>query len=69
VEAKVGRVYKHKKGGIYKVDYIAIYTEIEEKLVIYHKLQDADWLRKDDITWARPYDIFCDGRFEKLTGG
>lgn len=52
-----GEFYRHKKGGLYQVIEIATHTETLERYVIY---QD-----KDGHTWARPYDMFTDGRFEK----
>ena len=48
---EVNKIYKHFKGGIYKVIAIAKHTETEEELVVYVNLDN-------DKTWARPYDMF-----------
>ncbi|RJE47522.1 MULTISPECIES: DUF1653 domain-containing protein [unclassified Dehalobacter] len=42
--------YKHFKGGIYEVLFIAIHSETEEKLVIYKN--------SEGIIFARPYAMF-----------
>lgn len=47
-------IYKHYKGGTYKVMYIAKHTETEECLVVYRNLNSK---LKHDI-WARPLDMF-----------
>ncbi|HEV2917515.1 MAG TPA: DUF1653 domain-containing protein [Candidatus Babeliales bacterium] len=62
-EIKVGQVYKHYKGTLYKVLAIAIDTEsgiIDDpthvpdsaKRVIYYAIG------KEDIIWDRPYSMF-----------
>ena len=58
----IGKKYKHKKGGIYIVLTIAKHTETEEKLVIYTPTNERGCTQQIEI-WARPYDMFCDGRF------
>jgi len=66
MRAKVGKVYKHlKTGRFYKVLNIAIHTETEEDLVIYHQVH-FDKLGQPTRVWARPWNMFCDGRFEKV---
>ena len=50
---KVGKKYKHFKGGIYKVIAIAKHTETEEDLVIYINISNGK-------IWARPYEMFND---------
>ena len=51
----IGRLYKHFKGGYYRVLMVAKNTETGEDLVIYKNINDSQ-------IWARPYDIF----FEKV---
>ena len=54
-------IYKHKKGKLYKVLYIAKHSETLEDFVIYKALYD------DCKIWARPLSIFLDkGRFELI---
>lgn len=48
----VGKIYKHFKGGIYKVIAIGFDTEIDNRrLVVYESLYD-------DKVWVRPYEMF-----------
>ena len=56
-EVVEGGLYRHYKGGIYKVLHIATHTESSDELVIY---QDENKER----TWARPKTMFMDGRFQ-----
>jgi len=46
---EVGKKYRHFKGDIMQVLYIAKHTESEELLVIYEH---------NNVIWARPYDMF-----------
>ena len=58
-EVVEGGIYRHYKGGIYKVLCIAAHTENNDELVIY----------KDEVKrkiWARPKAMFMDGRFQPL---
>ena len=52
MEIKIGGTYRHYKGNLYKVLYIATHTETEEKLVVYQDLSD------ETKVWARPLDMW-----------
>lgn len=55
-----GMLYRHKKGGRYRVMDIAKHSETLEDMVIYLSLDYG-------TLWARPQDIFEEpGRFELL---
>lgn len=49
--ALIGRYFRHYKGATYKVLNIATHTETNEKLVIYHNINDKN-------IWARPLEDF-----------
>ena len=49
----VDGLYRHFKGGIYRVMGVATHTETQERLVLYYDTQGTD-----NRTWARPYDEF-----------
>lgn len=53
-EIKIGRYYKHFKGGVYLVKGIATHTETEEKMVVYQAQYD------DYRLFVRPYSMFVD---------
>ena len=64
---KIGGLYRHYKGGLYRVIEIVKHTETEEVLVTYRLLYGHNM-----TTWARPIAMFCgrvDGkpRFEEVT--
>lgn len=57
-------LYRHFKGGIYRVLSIAYHSETREKLVIYQLIKFSKdiepstvWYKEGDI-FARPYDMF-----------
>lgn len=45
-------IYRHYKGGIYKVIAIAMHTETREEMVVYRSLDDERQL------WVRPLEMF-----------
>lgn len=45
-------IYKHYKGGLYKVISIAKHTETKEDMVVYKSVNDEHQL------WVRPLEIF-----------
>ena len=47
----VGALYRHFKGGIYRVNDIATHTETGETLVIYINMETRQ-------VYARPFDMF-----------
>ena len=57
-EIKVNTTYRHFKGNVYKVLYIANNSEVQnedgsfEKLVVYQSNHDGQ-------VWVRPYDMFA----------
>lgn len=54
--------YRHKKGNIYEVLFVAKHTETHEDLVIYKDVNDEQKI------WARPVNMFLDkGRFAKIS--
>ena len=53
-DVKVGGIYKHFKGNLYKVLNVAVHSETEEEMVVYMKLYD------DYSVWVRPYTMFID---------
>lgn len=55
---KIGDIVEHRKGGIYQIIEFAKHTETEEILVIYKSVTDGR-------IWARPLEMFIDGRFKK----
>lgn len=54
-ELKYPAIYKHFKGGIYKVLNIAEHTETKEKIVVYASVPYEGMTGK---IYARPYDMF-----------
>ncbi|MCH9637792.1 MAG: DUF1653 domain-containing protein [Gammaproteobacteria bacterium] len=56
--ARPGAAYRHFKGGVFTVQYIAIHSETAENLVIYTD--------ESGVAWARPREMFEDGRYEAI---
>ncbi len=48
-----GELYRHFKGGLYRIVTIAQHTETQEGLVIYRSEEDPSKV------WARPVTLFC----------
>ena len=47
----VGCVYEHFKGGVYIVTDMAVNTDTEEIMVVYHDINS-------DMVWCRPFSEF-----------
>lgn len=52
-ELKADTIYRHFKGGLYRIMCFATHTETGEKLVVYQALYGAYEV------YARPYDMFA----------
>ena len=48
----IGQVYRHFKGGLYRVEGVAKHSETLEEYVVYRKLSD------DGSLWIRPKEMF-----------
>ena len=48
-----GAVYRHFKGGLYRVLHIATHSETRERYVLYRALYGEGGV------WVRPYDMFA----------
>jgi hypothetical protein len=63
-------IYKHYKGGLYRVLHIAKHTETNESLVIYRRISPVV---VDGKVWARPERMFeeiinGEPRFKRIQG-
>ena len=53
-ELKIGGIYRHYKGNLYKVLTVAKHSETEEELVVYEALYENGGI------WARPKTMFLE---------
>jgi len=53
VELKAG-IYKHYKGELYEVFYVAQHSETEDFMVVYKALYGEEGM------WVRPYEMFVE---------
>jgi hypothetical protein len=53
---KVGDIYKHRKGNLYRIDAVAKHSETLEYMVVYTALYD----NPDGKIWTRPLHSFLD---------
>ena len=51
---EIGKVYRHFKGNLYKVEDIAIHSETGEEYVVYRAMYDSKKL------WIRPKAMFLE---------
>ena len=51
---KVGAVYRHYKGNIYKVLHLARHSETHEEVVVYQSVTDPEKI------WVRPLGMFME---------
>lgn len=58
-DAVPGATYRHRKGGEYVLLSIAEHTETEAPMAVYRRCTDGR-------VYARPLELFIDGRFEAL---
>ncbi len=49
---EIGQMYKHYKGGEYKILALAKHSESLEEMVVYQNIQEPEKI------WARPLDLF-----------
>lgn len=52
-EPKLG-IYRHYKGSLYRVLCVALHSESQEKLVVYHALCEQERI------WVRPLEMFSE---------
>lgn len=48
----VNKKFRHFKGGIYVVTDVAIHTETNETMIVYHNLAQPE------VSWCRPINMF-----------
>lgn len=59
----VDKLYRHFKGGRYKVMCLGTHTETNEELVVYYDA-NAEWPRM----WVRPVSMWADDCVDPKTG-
>ena len=60
MEVKIGKIYRHFKGNLYKVIAFAKHSETTEDMVVYQPLKTGD-------NWVRPMSMWNDVVDEKGT--
>lgn len=61
-EIQEGSLYRHFKGGLYYVHFVAKHTETNELIVVYQEAEpqpDGSIGLFLDKIWCRPIDNFC----------
>ena len=53
-ELKIGRIYRHFKGNLYKVEDVARHSETGETFVVYRQMYG------DGSLWIRPEKMFLE---------
>ena len=53
-ELKIGKIYRHFKGNLYKVEDVAIHSETGEEYVLYRAMYG------DKNLWIRPKAMFLE---------
>lgn len=64
--------YRHFKGGMYRVQYVAILVDSERQFVVYHRIDDSKgpYLRdKNEFAELVTVNGACVPRFEYVDGG
>ncbi len=59
MDIKIGGVYKHFKGKLYKVISAARDSETLEEMVVYQALYDSEEFGKKSV-WVRPKKMFLE---------
>lgn len=62
MKPEINCYYQHRYGGLYKVSDIAFSTVDKSQWVVYNHVYPFEY-----VTWIRPYDEWCDGRFREIT--
>lgn len=55
---KIGAIYRHYKGGLYRVIGLAKHSETLEDLVVYQALYSGDY--PENQIWVRPLSMWFD---------
>ncbi len=57
MDIQPGQMYKHYKGGLYKIVDCGIHTETKEEMVVYKSLNTSDNSSSATL-WIRPRNMF-----------